>query len=342
MTENNSNAISEKFLVYTFCATTIILFYLLYTNENNFCSKDKMPHLLPITKEVLDKKPASVHVGISILDFSNFDIKQNKFTTNAAVWFIFNPKEISIESIEKFSFERGQIEEKSKPYSYLIGQNQLSRFFVRVSFKSDLNYSNFPFDDHKIYLSLINDTLSPEQIIFKSFKEDLKIDPIREHSGWKYVDHNVYTGYDTAKLGSNEISRIIKYPEVVFELDYNQASSRYALLIVLPLLLIFFIELFALAIDQASQRGALINLSGTDIAALFAYRFVIETLSPSTGYFMISDYLFFIFLSLSFAMLLINGYGPDLTKNQKKALSVVLQIIVILSFVYFLRIWSNC
>ena len=41
------------------------------------------------------------------------------------------------------------------------------------------------------------------------------------------------------------------------------------------------------------------SIAAASIPALFAYRFVIESLSPNVSYFMVSDYLFFLYLLLS-------------------------------------------
>jgi hypothetical protein len=345
MAGSPSNALHPSFQIVTFSTTVIIISMLVYGMMGRFCSFDEKPPIFPLTPEKLmefSTTPARVRVGLSISDFAEFNILENKFTVTAVIWFYFDPTLISLATIEQFSFERGTIKSKSPAYTYLLNGELLARYTIRVSFKTNLYYGLFPFEDHKMYLTLINDAVSPGEMVFDSGTSDFVIAHNVYISAWRYYDKHVYTGYGITTLGADKSIRPAYHPRVIFEIDYMHSSTRYIIMIILPLLFIFAIELFSFCVDQREQKDALIALSGTDIAGLFAYRFVIESLAPKVGYFMISDYLFFLFLSTSFTVLLIQGFGPYLSINQKKVFSIALQTFIVGSLVYFLKFWAPC
>ena len=58
---------------------------------------------------------AKVECGLYIRDFSRFDIIHREFLMDATVWFVFNPAETNLASINQFSFVNGTIKRKSSP-----------------------------------------------------------------------------------------------------------------------------------------------------------------------------------------------------------------------------------
>ena len=310
-----------------------------------FCSLDQKPviHAIGAMSEKISGKSAQVHVGLSIQDFTEFNTVENKFVFSGIIWFEFEPNSISLENIDNFSFEHAEIEHKSKPFTYRVGDKLLVRYTIRVRFRSDLSYQYFPFEDHKIHIILINDTVSIGEMVYNSTSNDFRLSKeANTLTEWDYHDHCVSVGYSSTTIGSASHEKTVHHPVVDFEIDYIRISVRYITIVILPLLLIFFIELFSLCVDQQEHRGTLIGLSATNIAALLAYKFVLETISPRVGYLMLSDYFFFLFLGVSFFMFFVSGVGPYLTRFQKKLVSIGLQAFVVLVFVYITNFVIVC
>ena len=88
-----SNGISAPFQIVTLSCTTAILLYLIAGQVYHFCAVDKKPTIHPIEILAADaKKPAQVKVGLTITDFSEFNVTENKFKITGIVKFIFVSK----------------------------------------------------------------------------------------------------------------------------------------------------------------------------------------------------------------------------------------------------------
>ena len=339
----SSNGISIPFQLFTLSITTSILLYLIAGQVYHFCAVDKKPTLHRLSTETGKTQPPKVHVGLSITDFPEFNVTENKFKFTGVVSFLFDRKLISLETIEKFSFLRGEIEHKSKPHITQSGNLTFAHYDVKAAFKTNLYYGFFPFEDHTIFLGLINDAVTPNEVQFIASSSDFIIDTDVYVSGWSYQSHRVKTGYGETVVSIAQKTESITYPLALFIIDFfTYYSMRYIISIMLPSVIIFFIDMFSLCLDQRSNRSTLVQMSTGKIVALVAYRFVIETISPKVGYPMIADYIFFLFLSISFTMFIINSIGPYLALWQKKLVSVAVQLTVIGVFTYLLEFWIPC
>jgi hypothetical protein len=342
-----SNGVSPLFQGISIFISAVIIVALCAGLLRRFCSREEPPHILEFTPETVAalKKgptPIRVKVGLSISDFAEFDFAANKFKVDAIVWFYCDPKEVSVDTLGKFSFVRGEIEEKSEPHTYMIDSKQIVQYSVKVSFKTNLYYGYYPFEDHKLYLALINNAVSPEQLIFEASKDDFIIATEKDISEWRYYDKKVHTGSHNITISAGEKIHNVLYPEVIFEIDYFQYSIRHITMIILPLVLIFFMDLFSLCLDSAKNQSTLIQLSTTNITALVAYRFVIEAISPKIGYTTLADYLFFLFLGIATFMFFVNIVGPQLSVMHKKIIGIGLQVVVLAAFVYLFKVWPIC
>jgi hypothetical protein len=163
-----------------------------------------------------------------------------------------------------------------------------------------LNYADFPLDDHTIYLVLSNHFFSPSEVIFHSDRSSFNVTALI--TGWRAVDHAVETGFNTVVLDKFDDRKITSFPVAIFSIDFSRNAMRYVLTILLPLMLIFYLVLFSFSVEP----GTSISLTAGGITGMLAYRFVIENLSPATGTFMMSDYLFFLFLAGSFFVFFLN------------------------------------
>ncbi len=341
----NSNGVSARFQGISVAVTVGIICLLMVRQLNKFCSIDQEPALHRLTPRALTKfttTPARVHTGLTVTDFSEFDVEGNKFKMNGIIWFFFDPSLISLETIGQFSFLRGEIEYKSEPITQLISGKVLVRYTIRVLFRTNLYYGFFPFEDHTVYISLANMNVTPGELIFESSAGDLTIESDVYISSWRYHDHRVEAGYGEINVGAGTLRREIDFPQVVFAIDFFHHSMRYIISIILPLLVIFLIDIFSFCFDQKENRGTLVSLSTANIIALTAYRFVLDNLSPKVGYALLADYVFFLFLFTTFITFVMNSVGPILTVFQRKIISISLQVLVVGVFIFLLAVWIPC
>ncbi|MBA3752528.1 hypothetical protein H0X06_07155, partial [Candidatus Dependentiae bacterium] len=107
--------------------------------------------------------------------------------------------------------------------------------------------------------------------------------------------------------------------------------------ILFPLMLIFYISIFTFSINPITNLRSIISLSSASITGLLAFRFVIENLSPKVGYFMISDYLFFLLLGTTCIVFLVNSRSHELCARTKEFITIGLHSFVIGILFYLLH-----
>lgn len=305
--------LNEKFLIdiaqprYQFIfliLTVIIAVSLAYKPVTEFHSLDPRPQLIPITPLKIKEwggGSAYVNVGLYILNFPEFDIVHNKFVLDGIIWFEFDPSLISLETVSKFSFEKGEILSKSAPFTKIIDDKFFARYNIRLRFSTDLMYMFFPFDDHRLYIVLINQFVSPSEMIFQAYEADFFLSERIYTAGWSEIKKTVRSGYAEAQLDKFDVRKKVRFPKVIFSIDYKQVGIRHILLIMIPLFLIFFMGLFSLALDPKEHSGKILTLASASLTTLLAYRFVIENMTPPVDYFVLSDQIFTFFLVVTLA-----------------------------------------
>lgn len=340
-----SNSVSLFFQIITLLFTCSFIAFFIYKADKRFCSIDQKPdffYWIPSNKKSIAPYAIKVNTGLVINDFSEFDVVNNKFTFSGTIWFEFDPTLISLSKIGQFNFERAQIVYKSEKPQTIFKNNKIIAYYeIVVAFKTNLNYKYFPFDDHTLYLVLFNKSVLPGEMIYSTFPENIKTSKDIYFGDWKTYNNRISNGYISTSTDYNPATL---HPAVLFEMAYSRTGFRYIIVLFLPLFFIFFIELlsFVVSLRTGSAQLTLLQVSASNIGALFAYRFVIETISPKVGYFLISDYLFFVFLTNSLIIYIINSIGQFLSTFQKELLSIVLQLILGLVILYFLYFLPKC
>ncbi|MBA2307439.1 hypothetical protein H0W26_04875, partial [Candidatus Dependentiae bacterium] len=149
-----SKQTSPFFQLFFILVTLSTLVYLVYDVTRDFKGdKDILPEILPITPTKLAEFggfPTSVKVGLFIRDFSEFDILKNEFIFAGIVTFEFDPAVIALETLGKFSFQRGEIIQISPPFTELRSGLLFARYAVRVKFKTGLNHAYFPLSGYRV------------------------------------------------------------------------------------------------------------------------------------------------------------------------------------------------
>ncbi len=242
--------------------------------------------------------PIRVSVGLYITNFPTFDFVNSDFTFDGGLWFGFDPALISLSTVGNFSFEKGEIIHQSKPSVQVVDGRFFAHYTVRVRFKSDMDYAFFPFDAHRIDLVLVNNKAVPSEMIFRSYSPFFELSPaLSKRIGWLLLGTSIRTGWREIVIDEYETKRNISRPCAVFSMRMRRIGFRNAMLILLPLFMIYFLSLFSLALDPRRYPTIVFGLASAGVTALLGYRFVIEGMSPKVGYFVLSDKVFIFFLT---------------------------------------------
>lgn len=319
-------------IVQIVCISVNVLFMLIglwyyFSTFTAFEPSPRLFHFTPVAIKKFGGQPSYIDVGLQISQFEQFDIIGNKFLFKGTLWFMVDPGLVSLATLGKFEFERGEIVKMSPPETHIVQNRLMVRYPIQVKFSSPINYKRFPLDSHRIYLVFIHPKLSPEEAIFEAREQAVKLESMVT-PGWKIIDVDVDSGYIENILNEQDPSSNDYYPSVIFSFDVKRSSMKSMLAIFLPLLFIFYVMLFSLS--MTSRR---IQLTSVGVTATITYRFVIDNLSPPSGYFMISDYLFFLFLIIIFCIFLLSVFD-ELKGNLScwvKYLAVFVTHLVVIS-----------
>lgn len=269
-----------------------VLFHKPITTFNPVGSESFILPITPKTIAIWGKEPIKVKTGFMIHEFLKFNPVKNEFLINAILWFEFDQSKISLEKVGKFFFTKGEIVQKSEPLLKEL-PNNITRveYQLRIHFNTLWDYSLFPLDDHKMFLNLTSAAVQAHEMIYVVEPSDFTVADYIYISGWKILSHKARSGYTEYILSSEKDG--IQHPKVLFEIDLKKQDIRQLILMLLPVLMLFYFCMFTLAIVDFSLD---MQLMFTLATAFMAYNIVIQNMSPDVGYFMMIDYLVLLFM----------------------------------------------
>lgn len=324
----------------------LLMTFLLFLNKpvtiiNSFDAREVIPQIypnLPDPQVQFGHGRSKVDVGMHIDNFSTFDVKDGHFIFEGDVWFQFNPSNVSLDTIAKFSFDNGFIVSKSEPFTKIINGLMFASYHVRAEFYSELDHRLFPFNDHRIFIILKNDFFTPQDIMFETDFRNLTLQKNIKPMGWRPLLFAGKTGYFKTNLKAGDGQKVINYPVTIFSLDVLKPGFRKIFAIVTPCLVLFLFGLLALLIQ--GNHNLQITVAVGSLSGLIIYRFVIESLIPNVGYFTPADYLFLICLaSTSLVMLfVIRDLNSGIAMRTKSKLFYWIQIIALGLFYYLTEV----
>lgn len=343
-----STIVLPRYQLVSLIVISLIIVTISYKPFLEYNPLEKKIPIIPLTPQQIQAwgvMPAQASVGIHIISFPLINFITNEFIFDGIIWFEFDPALISLSTVEKFSFEHGEILSKSEPYTQIIANRLFARYNIRVKFKADLDYHLFPFDDHRLDIILVNRYIQPSEMIYRIHSSffTLSQKAIGGFSGWDVRGEQVRSGLSKAVLENYPTQKIVEHPIAIFSFGIIRSGVRNIFLILIPLIMIFFVGLFAFAFDPKTHSPTILGLTSAGITSLLAYRFVIERMSPQVGYFLFSDIVFTLFLLIAlvefvFAVMLVKfGKLTPQISLVRGILYIVINGTLIISWYYFIN-----
>lgn len=278
----------------------------------------------------------TIKTGLTLQNFLTFDVVANQFIADVAVWFLIDPKKSSLADIAKFSFNKADIIEKNEPIiKEQADGNLFVRYDLRIKFSSNINYKYFPLDAHRIFLTLQNKYLDGNEQTFFLEPHALVIPGTVFMPGWQIQKTDGFAGLALLPIGND----IVKFPRVVFALDIVQDSTRDFIFIILPMLIILLLSLCAFGLKIRIYFDSVLNITTAGIAAILAYRYVIEKISPNVSYYLLCDHLFSLFLVLLFLIFFIDIFYQEKIDTHRGLIVMGMYGALVLGWLYLLFIW---
>ena len=336
-----ANTVGPWFHIVCIAITSLSIAALIFINLHYFDAQEQMPRVDVVYNQDMVSSIPTIKTGIFMRDISDFDVLKGKFNFNLVIWFSFDPTKISQDLVDQFTFEKAKEDFRSAPVIRLDTEHErIVEYTLRLSVSMPLNYRHFPVDDHSLNLVLGNYVISPETAMFVTDPRWIIVNPEIHVEGWRFMNTDARAGHMVHSINPYNEKQIFDHARVVFSLNFERSGVRHLFSIILPMLIIFFVTLFSFSINtRNSDYYNVVALSVGSVMALIAYRFVIETISPNTAYFTISDYMFMFFLCATFTVLFINALESSISASKKKIVTVVLHVLTILVCAYFFAPW---
>lgn len=271
-----------------------------------------------------------VDSGIFIKNFPKFDLAKNDFLIDAVVWFEFDVDQVTLENLEKFSFDRGDILKRMDPEIKIDDERMIVKYDIRLNFRGDLNYKAFPLNSHRISIVLTNNCLSPREVYYVVSSKAFRIQDGLFISDWNIIDTSAEAGYVEIELDPNQEHKTVEgadaqlsgrnfaYPKARFTFTVSSKGFQKLLVIFIPLFLTMLLSLFSFLgkLNNTIQR---FTLASSPIPTLLGYRFVLENMLPQVTYLTLADKIFLLLLLLvilNFAIQIIFVRWADTVNSQ--------------------------
>ena len=326
----STNHVSAVFQAGAFAVATCALIGIFYKPFMRFKSYDNGARVEPYISTDLHTTP--VYVSFQIHNFVESDIIRNLISIEATVSFVYDPMKVSRDEIETFAFDEATVEKIQTSYRS-EGELEVAAFDIQVRSKMDFNFKNYPLDDHNFWFTLKNNSLPIEKFHFVVLPGAFQLGYRMTINNCRAENVHAQTGYITHDSVIPAGQYLMRTSRAVFDIDCNSIDirhfMRHFLSVFLPMYMIFFITLFSFSFGYSEHVTDVPGIAAAGVPALFAYRFVIETISPNVSYFMVSDYLFFLYLSLSLLAFLSVSWALNAPVAAKKAIIISLYAVML-------------
>lgn len=317
--------------------STLTLFYFASEFKEN---QDAFPDIKPITtqkfKEWGGQDPGIIKTGLYVTNFPSFDVRDGRFVMEGIVWFEFNASVTSLEMVSKFDFDKAKLIKKELLDSKIVGELLYVRYSVLLEFTNVLNYKYFPLDRHRVYLTIKNDFVTPQEMILRSYYTRAWFADNIVTLNWRYSEPGTYFGYIESLLDTSDRAKVDYTPIATFFFDFERASIRGGLLVLMIPALIFFLVLSTLLLCATSITTLILHVMG--VITLFMYRLIVQGMAPEAGYFLLSDYVFLLSLVCALSVFLAELTNIVYKRDEHK-LSVVRSSTLTFSSLFFLGGW---
>lgn len=322
MASLNLSKTATQGFVYYLAATLFTMVWMIgifWWESTHFGSIDPEPPLLAYDA-VMSRYASDVKVGLFIQNFSDFSIKNNKFTFDGVVWFRFPVGSESFKTIDNFVVGDSLVY-KSQPIIKIIGNEVLVVYHIQSTLKTELNYKNFPIAKHKIAIMVYNKSLTPREFRLDVDDKSLALAGKDLVPDFTPVTTSVKSGYVLSTLSTHDESMSIGYPAAEFSITFAGVGVRNFISLYFPMFVLFLISLFSFAMNINEVNRLMCVAAAIPILVLF--RMVIDASAPTIGYTTHIDFIYNLFVCLSMIMFTFQSY-ISLRVNHGKALSPAL------------------
>jgi len=220
--------------------------------------------------------PATVMVGVRLVNIEKVDLASNSYRLDFYIWFIFNASEIRLADVRDFEFINGA------PSMYEIYANETDGFLeyrAKGDFVKTFDCSRYPFDSHRLAVEVEHKNMNTSYLVYTP-------DPDSSVDGGVNVVGFDLKGFETSVV-EHAFSGTV-FSKFVFDVTASRPVMSSFIKSVLPISIITSISLLAFFIppQRFTER---ISIGVTTLLSATAFHLSLISGLPPTGYLTLAD-----------------------------------------------------
>jgi hypothetical protein len=237
--------------------------------------------------------PTQVAVGIYLMDFDDFDEKEESFKLEGYLFLTWKDKRLAFKPTQNgVDYKTYQIREIWSPdVKFLNIERERETVYTELKVKPDgtvyykerftgqfndeINLKKFSFDSQRLRLLLTTPTYDTKNIDFIVDKARTGKSPNAFLTGWTIEKYNALVGSKKSEIDE------VTYPEFIYEINISRYSIPYILNIFLPLLFIIAIS-WTVFWSRSFESNTVIATSS--LLSAIAFNVVIAEDLPKVAY----------------------------------------------------------
>lgn len=262
----------------------------------------------PLQGEMGDHTAKNFTVGLLIEEVPKFRLDLNEFIIVGTVWFEYVDAEIAPSDFDNFQFQRGEFIDRSKPQVTMHGERTRVTYNFSTKLQNTTNIALYPFDSHRIDLVMVNYFGGDDRVLAKE-NIALSLATTTISRGWSVTKSEARSFIRlTDRKGEIPHAASINRPVIAFSIYVERDSPKTAIVILLPLILIFFIGLVSLTFDVTKYFNPILSLAVGSLTGFLLLRGVMDKIMPPTDEFTVADKFYLLLILLTTLILGIQIY----------------------------------
>jgi hypothetical protein len=293
-----------------------ILLFPFFCVAQTLPTSQEIPASEPVSKPYTG--PETVYIGMYVLRIDNIDLKTGSATVTYYLWARWTGEDIDGSLFELMS---GSIEEKDHEYKYEENGVKYIYYRHRASINIDVDFTNFPFDEHVIRFDFEHSDLGQYYLRLKADLDAMKHLKSPELSGW-IVDQPRYeitsavykTGWGHPGTGPNDQTSSDRFrTSIALRHEVSATFMKTFLLLFISMLIAY----LAFVIHP-TELEARIGIGVAGIFGAVTSQSVVADSLPEISYITLSDKVHIISLLFIFFSLLSSCFMGYLCRKERE------------------------
>jgi hypothetical protein len=269
-----------------------------------------------------------IKVGTYLLNIGKYDISTGSYTADFYLWFRWN----GTYSPENFEFMNGRANKITK----LIDEPGYKFYRVEAQLYTDSQLQNYPVDKHDLMISIEDQVLTTNDIVYVVDREESGVSPKLRVLGWNIL------GSDISVSRTNYENWDESYSTYTHRLTIARPEST----LFKTIIPIIFIALTAWICFFIPSRklGEKLALGGTALLSAVAFHIYITSSLPAVGYLTLADKFIMALYSMLVTVLAgiiiveknLNSKKTGLAEKQNRSFKIISLIVPVFVFLMLL------